>query len=141
MLFQPPMACRIEQSSDSHHRVGPESTHIAQSVTNLALQDVVDDGDWIVEVGEEVRDGAAHRCRRDLHVGACDRAEHCMVDCAIERIHGSIDTLKSIAGIRFSGGQRGAAAERQYQRDRREQMKSIELHKASEPSASTRWKS
>ena len=51
---------------------------------NLALQDVVDDGYWIIKVGEEVRDGATHRARCDLDVGACDRAEHRMVDRAVE---------------------------------------------------------
>jgi hypothetical protein len=38
------MAGGIKQAADSNHRIHSESTHIAQPVMNLALQDVVDDG-------------------------------------------------------------------------------------------------
>src|ERR1700722_11205361 len=128
------MACRIEQSPDSNHRVCSESTHIAQPVANLALQKVVGDGDWIIQVGEEIGDRATYGGRRDLDVSACDRTKHCVIDRAVERIHRSIDALEAIAGIRLPGGQCSAAAERQYHCERREHMEGVEFHITSEQS-------
>ena len=59
VLFHSPMAGRIEQTADSNHGVHSESTHVAQAVMKFAFQEVIDDGDWIIKVGEEVRDRAA----------------------------------------------------------------------------------
>src|SRR5882757_3203752 len=84
VLFHSPMAGGIEQTADSNHGVHSESTHVTQAVMKFALQEVIDDGDWIIEVGEEVRDRAAHRRRRDLDVGARYRSHHGVVNRTIE---------------------------------------------------------
>src|SRR5882724_7616395 len=133
VLFHSPMARGIEQTTDSNDRVDSESTHIAQAVMEFALQKVIDDGDWIIKVGEEIRDRAPHWCRRDLDVSARHGADHRVVNRAIECIYRSIDALEAITGIRFPGGQCGAAAKCECECECGER-KSMELHKTFERS-------
>ena len=57
---------RVEQTADTDHGVDAEAGNITEAVVDLTLQSIIDDGDGIVDVRQEIGDAPAHRLRRYL---------------------------------------------------------------------------
>ncbi len=103
VLVQPGRRGRIEQAAKSHGRVQQQPARVAARLLELRLQQVVDDGDGVGEVVDEIRDSRAHYARRDLDVGLRHRSGDGLVEAIVELVGHAVDPLQGIARVALGG--------------------------------------
>ncbi len=89
----------IEKSEYADGGVQHETKDGLRRAHRLALQDLVGEGDQIVEIGEEVVDTVADRTRHDEAIGLDHRNEDHLIEVSVEKIDTPVPALPGVIDV------------------------------------------
>src|SRR6185295_5422977 len=78
--------------------IDQEPPGVLEAQLALALQELVNDGGRVGQVGEEVTDAGTEPVRRDLAIALGDRLQRRAVDDVVELVDTAVETLQGIVG-------------------------------------------
>ena len=105
VLFQAEARRDVEDAADAEGGVERDARDVRCRLVQLELQDIVQGGEQVIDIPEEVGHAGAHRVRQDRFIALSRRFDHRLVDRVVEPVNTAIDGFERIARI----GGRGAA--------------------------------
>src|SRR5262249_18263130 len=107
MLLETKTRCHVEHAEEADRAVDDYSARVVRALSHFELKHVVDGGDDVPEIPEEVEHTDAHRVGSDFPVAFCGRPGDGAVNCIVEVEDGAIRRLQGVLWRT-----RGAAGER-----------------------------
>ncbi len=99
VLDQADPVADVDQSADTPDAVDHEAPGIGRALAELGLEEIVDDGGRIDQVGEEIGDAFARPARGDGDIALGRRLQHVLVGLGVEAPHRPVDRFERIGRI------------------------------------------
>lgn len=110
MLWQPHLGGDVDHTQQAESRIEGEAHHVRQTVSHLALQQVIEADPRVFEVADEIAHSTAHEAGEHKFIGLGGGLDDHLVELLIEAEHGAVVAFERVAGI----ARRGASAQQDH---------------------------